>query len=211
MPKLDKIKVESKVNKFGWLYSLIILFLFALGVFGVLQFFSKPPIDKTELENGQFLGKADAKVVVVVFSDFECPFCSAASPWLKSLVNDFSNVKVVFKHFPLPQHYNARKAAEAAECAGDFGKFWEMHDKLFENQRNLKSSSLQKFASDLGINVDSFNSCLSSGKYSSKVDNDLLFGQSIGVNATPTFFVNGVKYNFSSYDELKSLVASLGA
>ncbi len=84
-----------------------------------------------------------------------------------------------------------------------------MHDKLFENQSNLRQDQLQKYAAELGIEVSSFNSCLSSGKYFSKVDNDVYFGYSINVNATPTFFVNGVKRSFGSYEDLKSAVSSL--
>lgn len=137
------------------------------------------------------LGPNDARVTIIEFSDFECPYCRRVQPTLKRLLKEYEGqVRLVFRDFPLSFHKNAQKAAEAAQCAGDQDKFWPYHDKLFE-QTALAPSDLKKYASELELDVDAFNTCLDSGKYAQEVAKDMRDGQAAGVNSTPSFFVNG--------------------
>jgi protein-disulfide isomerase len=141
------------------------------------------------------IGDKNAPVTIIEFSDFECPFCerfyTQSYKQIKANYVDTGKVRIVFKHFPLPFHANAQKAAEASECAREQGKFWEMHDKLFENQNAISISSLKGYAADLGLDTSKFNSCLDSGKYASRVQKDASDGSAAGVSGTPSFFING--------------------
>lgn len=137
-------------------------------------------------------GNPAAKVTIVEFSDFQCPFCGRVEPTLKQIFETYKdNVKLIYKNYPLPAHQYAQDAAEAALCVKEQGKFWEYHDKLFENQGKLTVSDLKKYAQDLGLKQDQFNSCLDSKKYQSQVDSDFKAGQAAGVSGTPAFFING--------------------
>ncbi len=139
-------------------------------------------------------GKENAKVKIVEFSDFECPFCGRALPTITALVQKYGDdVAVYYRHFPLSFHPNARPAALAAECAAEQGKFTEFHDKLFANQQALSNADLKKYAGDLGLDTAKFNQCLDSSQYASKVDSDFSLGSQTGVSGTPTFFINGAK------------------
>ncbi len=139
-------------------------------------------------------GEASASATLVEFSDFQCPACGAFYPLLKQLEQKFGDkLRVIYKHYPLPQHTFARKAAEASEVASAQGKFWEYHDVLFENQSNLTVEDLKKYASNLGLNTEQFNSELDSGKYSQIVQDDVALGNKLNVQATPTFYLNGRK------------------
>jgi protein-disulfide isomerase len=134
------------------------------------------------------------KVAIVEFSDFQCPYCSRAVPVVRELEKTYgSKINFVFKNFPLPMHEFAQKAAEAAECARDQGFFDAYHDKLFANQLSLNVDSLKKYARDVGADGAKFDSCLDGGSKAAKVQADLNEGVSLGVRATPTFFVNGEK------------------
>ena len=137
-------------------------------------------------------GPADAKVTIVEFSDFECPFCSKAKLTVDKVMESYAGkVKLVFRHYPLPMHPNAPKASEAALCAGDQGKFWEMHDKLFENQRALGVDALKGYAKAVGVDEAKFTACLDSGEKAASVAEDVKAATEAGVNSTPTFFING--------------------
>ena len=148
-----------------------------------------------EIGDSPVLGSKSAKVTIVEFSDYECPFCGRhfeqTYPQLKKDYIDTGKVKLVFKDFPLGFHAQAQKAAEAARCAGEQEKYWEMHDKLFSNQESLSVENEKKWAKDLGLNSGKFDSCLDSGKYAKDIQADSSYGQSIGVSGTPSFFVNG--------------------
>ncbi len=137
-------------------------------------------------------GKADAPVRIVEFSDFQCPYCSKVMDTMKQIETTYGDkVSVTFRNFPLPMHPDAPKAAEAAQCADDQGKFWEMHDKLFSNQQALKVEQLKGYAGELGLDAAAFDTCLSSGKYTEEVKADQEAGEAVGVSGTPAFFVNG--------------------
>lgn len=155
----------------------------------------KRPVFEVEVGDAPFLGAADAKVTIVEFSDFQCPFCSKGADVVHALKDKYGKeVKVAFKHFPLPFHTNAAKAAEASLCAHEQDKmlFWKMHDLMFAAQDNLQIEGLKEMATKAGVgNIDVFMDCLTSGKYQARVEADMEQGKKIGVKSTPTFFVNG--------------------
>jgi protein-disulfide isomerase len=138
-------------------------------------------------------GPATAPVTIVEFSDFQCPFCSRAVPVLKQVEQRYGDkVRVVFRDLPLTSiHKDAAKAAEAASCANEHGKFWEMHDRLFDNQSLLGVDELKKHAEAVGVPADAFAKCLDSGKYAAEWQKDTEAAQAAGVASTPAFFVNG--------------------
>ena len=137
-------------------------------------------------------GAKNAKVTIVMWSDYQCPFCSKVEPTLTKIMEDYKNdVRLSFKELPLPFHNNAHPAAEAALAANAQGKFWEMHDKLFANQQALDRPSLEKYASELGLDMNKFKSDLDTGKWKKKVDEEQAEGNKIGARGTPSFFVNG--------------------
>lgn len=136
-------------------------------------------------------GPKDAKVTIIEFSDFQCPYCQKAKETVDEIMKEYGDkVRLVFKNFPLQFHNNAQKAAEAAECANDQGKFWEMHDYMFANQDKLAVTDLKKAAKNLGLNASDFDSCLDSGKYEGKIKSDIATGTSFGISGTPAFFIN---------------------
>jgi len=137
-------------------------------------------------------GPADASVTVVEFSEYQCPFCARVSPTLKQLSEKYgAKVRFVFKDFPLPNHQQAPKAAEAAHCAGDQGKYWELHDRLFTNQQQLQVPELKAHAKAVGLDQAAFDQCLDSGKHAAIVKEDLELGTEMGVQSTPTLYING--------------------
>ncbi len=156
----------------------------------------QPSVVNVNTQGKPVRGNANAKVTLVEYSDFECPFCKRFhDDAMKNVLKDYvetGKVKVVYKHFPLPFHPNAQKAAEAAECANDQGKFWEMHDKLFAMQEiAIDVASLKKYARELGLNPEKFDKCLDNSEKASAVQKDLDEGQLDGVSGTPTSFING--------------------
>ena len=148
--------------------------------------------------DGPALGNADAPITIVEFSDYQCPFCKRhftnTLSVLKTNYIDKDKVRYVFRDFPLDSiHPYARKAAEAAHCAGDQGKFWDMHDVMFNNQGELMQDNLKGFAHDLKLEVEAFNACLDSGKYAKTVEADVAAGFAAGVTGTPKFFIGKAK------------------
>ncbi len=158
-------------------------------------------------------GDFNAPITLVEFSDFECPFCGRAYPTFKKILNDYpSQVRLVYKHFPLSNlHPNSQKAAEASECSDEQGKFWEYHDKLFENQSSgFSVDKFKQWAVDLNLNSTQFNNCLDSGKYTQKVQSDYQEGSTKGVQGTPATFVNGQLVSGAlPYENFKQIIDSL--
>lgn len=153
----------------------------------------EPPVVQVDYDPARVKGNADAPITIVEFADFQCPFCSKAQPLLKDVLDKYrGKVKLAYLDFPLSQiHPNAEMAAEASRCALAGGKYWEMHDALFADQAKLDEAALVKTAGSLGMDQKAFASCLKSGKYKAAVQQDVQAGSQAGVNATPTFFING--------------------
>ncbi len=155
-----------------------------------------------------FKGKDGAKVTIVEFSEFQCPFCKRASTHGASIIKDYGDkVKYVFKHFPLSFHEKAHKASEAAICMHEQGKFFEYHDKLFQNNEALDEVDLKKYVVEVGGDQAKFDECLKSGRNKAKVDRDMADAQKYGVSGAPTFFVNGeAVVGAVPYEELKKVI-----
>jgi protein-disulfide isomerase len=137
-------------------------------------------------------GPAMAKVTIVEWSDFQCPYCSKAAPVVKQLKEAYGkDVRFVFRHLPLPMHPDAPTAARAAVAAQAQGKFWEMHEWMFDHQRELNQASLEKAAVSLGMDLGKFQAAMASKETQARIDADMQAASASGVNATPTFFVNG--------------------
>jgi len=138
-------------------------------------------------------GDLNAPVTIIEFSDFQCPYCGRFfKSTLTEIERDYiktGKVRYVFRDFPLDFHKQAPKASEAANCAGEQGKYWEMHDKLFENQNALMVDKLRQYAAEVGLESGPFDACLDSGKYAEEINRDVEDGKKAGVSGTPSFFI----------------------
>jgi protein-disulfide isomerase len=154
-------------------------------------------------------GPADAPMTLVQYGDYECPYCGAAYPIIKEVQAQMGKkLRFVFRNFPITTaHPHAERAAEAAEAAAAQGKFWQMHDHLYENQRRLRDDDLHSYAETLGLDVDVFDKEMAEHVHADRVHEDFMSGVRSGVNGTPTFFINGVRHD-DSY-ELETLLSSL--
>ena len=151
------------------------------------------PVDQAD----HLLGDANAPVKIIIYSDFQCPFCAEFAQTLKRVEQEFKDkVVMVFRHYPLPGHQEAEPAAEASECAAEQGKFWQMHDKLFADNLagRLSQEQYKQDAADLGLEQNKFNQCLDSGQYQDKIKQQKAEGAIAGVTGTPTFFINNYIY-----------------
>ena len=147
-----------------------------------------------DVSESPFLGPEEAPITIVEFSDFECGYCRKVYPTLLQIRNEYdSEVKIVFKHFPLSFHKNALLAHRAAISAGEQGKFWEMHDLIFENFKDLSRETMLEHASRLNLNSPQFEETLDSQTSKDLIDRDIILGRDNGVTGTPVFFVNGRK------------------
>jgi protein-disulfide isomerase len=157
---------------------------------------------------GPSKGPASAKVNIVEFSDFQCPFCSRVTPTVEQILKAYPNdVRIFFRHNPLPFHPNAQPAAEAAVAAAAQGKFWEMHDKLFANQQNLTRPDFEKYAGEIGLDAGKFKAALDSGAGKAKIQDDLKVAQQIGVQGTPNFYIDGINVQGAQpFDEFKKVI-----
>ena len=174
--------------------SIYIAIVVIIIIIGAVYFLTGKPSYTPGEFKGNFKGNMDAKIVMIEYSDFQCPYCGAAYPTVKQVVEKYGDkIKFQYRHFPLPSHGFAQKAAEASECAADQGKFWELHDKMFDNQQRLDTGSLKNYARTVGLNSTAFDNCVDSGVMSSRVSFDKSDGQTAGVSGTPTFFINGKK------------------
>jgi protein-disulfide isomerase len=151
-----------------------------------------PPRLKVATANAPSRGPAAAPIVMIEFSDFQCPFCLRAHATVEQVLAKYGDrIHFVYRHFPLPSHPNARPAAEAAACAADQGKFWPYHDRLFAQPPRLSEGDLKKHAAELGLDTSRFDTCYDAHKFTAQIDADVKEAEEAGVNATPTFFING--------------------
>jgi len=155
----------------------------------------EPPVFRVDVstDGAPFIGESDALVTIVEFSDFQCPYCKRVLPTLTQLRSRYgAKIRLVFRDFPLDSlHPLARRAAEAARCAHDQGKFWDYHDILFVNAPNASPPQLKEYADKVGLDGPRFEQCLSSGTHTAGVQKDLDEGLRLGVTGTPGFFING--------------------
>jgi protein-disulfide isomerase len=154
-------------------------------------------------------GPADAPVTLLEYGDYECPFCGAAYPIIKEVQSRMGDrLRFVFRNFPIStSHPHAEQAAEAAEAAAAQGRFWEMHDLLYEHQKHLDEADLHRYAEQLGLDVGSFDEDSAAHVHAERVREDFMSGVRSGVNGTPTFYINGARHD-GGYD-LESLLAAL--
>ena len=158
---------------------------------------------------GPSIGPADAPVTIVEFSDFECPFCAALQPTLERVKAEYAGrMRLVFRHFPLTGiHPNAWRAAEAAACAGEQGRFWDLHALMFSEQAALSAGDLREKAARLGMDTAAFGACLDDRRYHDAVHADVDAGIEAGVEGTPTLFINGRPVvGVVPFDELAALI-----
>ena len=147
---------------------------------------------RVPLEESPQKGASSALVTIVEFSDYQCPFCSRAHNTVVQLQKDYGEkLRVVMKQNPLSFHNRAKPAALAALAAGEQGKYWEMHDKMFANQQALEDANLEQYARDIGLNVDKWKADMASPKFQSQIDKEQALAMSLGATGTPAFFING--------------------
>jgi protein-disulfide isomerase len=160
-------------------------------------------------ERDHIQGGLSAPVTLVEYGDYQCPYCGRAYPMLKRVQKHFGDqLRFVFRNFPLRElHEYAELAAESAEASGAQGQFWEMHDALFENQQSLGEELVESLAVKFGLDIDTFNVEVSERKYKDRVSEDFMSGVKSGVNGTPTFFING--FRFDENPDFASMVASI--
>ena len=153
------------------------------------------------------LGRVEAPITLVIFTDYQCPSCAAIHPALERLVQEYGDkVRLVARDFPLSQHVEAFKAAEAAEAAREQGKYWEYVQLLMRNQSALSMDKLKDYATELALDRSRFDSALESGKFAATIQRDIEEGMKLGINATPTLFINGRRVSAKSFEELKASV-----
>ena len=156
---------------------------------------SRPDADKeydVEVGDAPIKGGENAKVTIIEFSDFQCPFCNRVSPTLAQIEREYGDqVQIAFKHMPLSIHAQAPQAHAASEAAHRQGKFWEMHDKIFSNQRDLSVATLEGHARAIGLDMDRYSKDVSDASVKKKIDDDMNQASKLGVTGTPAFFING--------------------
>src|SRR5436190_863087 len=168
---------------------------------------SKPALAVEVTERDHSVGPADAPVTLVEYGDYECPYCGNAYPVVKRLIAErAARLRFVFRNFPMNSvHPHAGVAAQAAEAAAAQGKFWEMHDLLYEHQADLADIEMTKFALKLGLEIYRFDADMSSERFAARVGEDFRGGVRSGVNGTPTFFINGARYDGEKdYESLRA-------
>ena len=227
MEKEEKIRVSQKRKKTKTIIAWSLIFVFvALGISGIIFLVSKSadlngggvslPASLIFAEDDWLKGGEKAELTLIEYSDFQCPACANFHPIINKLADDFNNdLKIIYRHFPLPQHKNAVLAAKAGEAAGKQRKFWEMSGLIFNNQDEWSEESGQnardifkKFASELNLDIAQFENDLESEEIKKSIDDDYKNGVKLGINATPTFFLNGKKItNPRSYEEFKEIVS----
>jgi protein-disulfide isomerase len=168
----------------------------------------EPPRSAVRAGTSPAKGPANAPIELIEFADFQCPFCLAASPTVKRVLDTYGDrIRFVYRNFPLQNHPDARPAAEAAQCANEQGQFWAYHDRLFAVQGKLSDADLKKIAADLGLDSARFNACVDQHQYKSVVEADTQAGAEAGVSGTPAFFINGrLLSGAQPYDAFKRII-----
>jgi protein-disulfide isomerase len=216
---------EQQQRKSRRLYRRIALWLFVAlviggGVFGMIKLASRPaqdtgPAITVDAINAEdwVKGNREAKVVLIEYSDFQCPACAFYSPLLKKLTEEFGDkFAIAYRHFPLPNHQNAKPAARAAESAGRQNRFWEMHDMIFDNQKEWKDKRdpeelFISYAQTLNLNIEQFKTDFNSKEIKKKIEGAYQNGVRLGLNSTPTFFLNGKKIsNPRNYEDFRNII-----
>ncbi|MBR9682677.1 MAG: DsbA family protein [Candidatus Aenigmarchaeota archaeon] len=215
-----KSKFDVKTLAIGLVVGFVVsYFIFGFGLLGEVdqgttqpteQPTAPPPIVDVSADDDAVKGSADAPVTIIEFSDYECPFCARFYTQTYGQIDEkyiqTGKVKYVVRDFPLSFHAQAQKAGEAAECAGEQGQYYEMHDKLFEEGVEGGVTAFKQYAVDLGLDTDEFNTCLDSGAMAQEVKDDMSDGQAAGVTGTPAFFINGKKLigaqPFSAFEQV---------
>jgi len=202
----DRLKANN-ADLFGYVYG---------GKVAAAQQKQAPPVDKTVYKVDinpavdAIKGEANAPITMVVFSEFQCPFCKKVEPTLQQLEKDYAGkMRVVFKHNPLPFHKDAIPASYAALCAQEQGKFWEMHDKLFENQQALQPTDFENYAGQVGLDVGKFKSCFAGAeaKFKDRIAADQELAGKVTARGTPNTFINGRKVTGAKpIEEFKSII-----
>jgi len=167
--------------------------------------------DRLVRDGEPMLGRADAPVTVVMFCDFQCPYCADAQPVVNRLLSSYpSEVRLVYRHFPVERiHADGGRAAEASMCALDQGRFWDMYRSLLANQNALDLNGLIRQAAALRLDTTAFTRCLESGQHRADWRRDQSDGYALGASATPTFFVNGTMIEGAAIDQLDAAVRSV--
>lgn len=221
--KINKQISEQKKKRLTSIFLWSFITLFVVGTITTMVIFaSKNPdtkfvggtvkaADESDWVRGPGLKDTSSKVTLIEYSDFQCPACASYHPVIKQIEKDFPALNVVYRHFPLPQHANARLAAQVAEAAGAQGKFWEIHDLLFENQsiwseEKNPAGVFEAYAKKLDLDLDKFRTDANAQAGKTKIDADV---QSVDkeITGTPTFFINNKKIeNPRNYDEFRSVI-----
>lgn len=212
----EKKELLSKIKKFLMVAVPILLVVF-IG-YKTFNLFKNPASSvlsqRIEITDTDWVrGERQAKVSLVEYGDFQCPACANYEPLVQRLLQEFpKDLRLVYRHFPLDTiHRNAYAASRASEAAGKQGKFWEMHDILYERQKDWEKTSNVKemfvvYAKELGLDEEKFKSDFDSKEIEERINHDLASGRRVGINSTPTFILNGQKIQPRSYDEFKRLV-----
>lgn len=174
---------------------------------------NKGPVDVKLSADDHIKGDKNAPVTIIEYSDFECPFCGRFySDTLGQIEDTYiktGKAKLVYRHFPLSFHQSAMPAAIASECAADQGKFWEMHDAIFDNQTAIGSDDLKKRAAQMGLDTTKFNKCFDGREHESEIRTEMAEGSQFGVSGTPGFFVNGQSVSGAQpFEVFKSIIES---
>jgi protein-disulfide isomerase len=174
-----------------------------------LQMLTFEMIYAIDTDTSPFKGLATAPVTIVVFDDYQCGYCAGLEPLLRQVTDAYpQQVKLVIKQFPLSSHSFARKAATAALAAANQGKFWEMHTRLFQNQKELSDAKLEAIAGEIGLNLEQFRRDLQDGAIAAQIDRDLNSGNLANVRGTPTIFVNGKPLAQRSLEGFQQAIAA---
>lgn len=204
---------ETKILGAILIFSVVLI----IGAVFLLDKGDQSPVQNGQVINidyskGQKIGSDSARVKLVEFSDLQCPACKAVEPFVKQAVEkNKDNVQLIYRHFPLTQHVHSKEAANLAEYAALEGKFWPVHDKLFETQEEWSglTNVLDYFVNlgtQFGLDGAKIKEAITKDQFAAKIQEDIAAGQAYGVNATPTFFLNGRKLNLINFSDLENLV-----